>query len=376
MGSFGGIYWITLIQFIFVPKRISFVNMAKVCLLLGLMLVSAVFAKHDEWYCKVDSDKYQICRKCKTLEEDCDYEAPEECKCENMKFANTEYELVGGPETCQTEDPFCYVSENSNCEDREYSSVNDRLNRIWLNTEIYYSYEACDARSQDDDVGNEEFLDSTKIVGDRVQEVSDNGILGDDLFFWLDEDFECQAECKSRPGLCGAWSFDNTEGKCYLHTVDGCCGQFGKQEANSDWISGYVCPHCWSTKGNTDCPCTIKDRAVIPKTAHGAGGKSPLHATSSGSVTVQSVPGGEDKCKCIPKRTKRGRFRCIKPTCARFTTETVNGKDIQVCPDGCCDKRKCRTAKKGGRRPNGSRKRNRNRNSGSNRGRRSFFGYY
>ena len=86
---------------------------------------------------------------------------------------------------------------------------------------------------------------------------------------------------KNRPGLCGAWSFDNAEGKCYLHTVDGCCGQFGKQEANSDWISGYVCPHCWSTKGNTDCPCTIKERAVIPKTAHGAGGKSPLHATSS-----------------------------------------------------------------------------------------------
>ena len=48
------------------------------------------------------------------------------------------------------------------------------------------------------DVGNEEFLDSTKIVEDRIQEVSDNGILGDDLFFWLDEDYECQAECKSR----------------------------------------------------------------------------------------------------------------------------------------------------------------------------------
>ena len=86
---------------------------------------------------------------------------------------------------------------------------------------------------------------------------------------------------KYRPGLCGAWSFDNIEGKCYLHTVDGCCGQFGKQEANSDWISGYVCPHCWSTKGNTDCPCNIEARAVIPKTAHGAGGQSPLHATSS-----------------------------------------------------------------------------------------------
>merc|ERR1711935_1090041 len=82
--------------------------------------------------------------------------------------------------------------------------------------------------------------------------------------------------------------------------------------------------------------------------------------------------GGEDKCKCIPKRTRRGRFRCIKPTCANHSTKKVNGKNIQVCPKGCCDKRKCRKAKKGGRRrPN--RNRNRNRNSGSNRGRRSFF---
>ena len=49
------------------------------------------------------------------------------------------------------------------------------------------------------DVGNEEFLDSTKIIEDRIQEVSDNGVgLGDDLSFWLDEDYECQAECKSR----------------------------------------------------------------------------------------------------------------------------------------------------------------------------------
>jgi hypothetical protein len=71
------------------------------------------------------------------------------------------------------------------------------------------------------------------------------------------------------------------EGKCYLHTVDSCCGQFGKKEANLDWTSGYVCPRCWSTLSGTDCPCAIDERAVIPKTAHGAGGKSPKHATSS-----------------------------------------------------------------------------------------------
>ena len=75
---------------------------------------------------------------------------------------------------------------------------------------------------------------------------------------------------KNRIGLCGAWSFDNSEGKCYLHTVDGCCGQFGKKEANLDWISGYVCRQCWSTLSGTDCPCSIQDRAWRPKTKHEA----------------------------------------------------------------------------------------------------------
>ena len=33
--------------------------------------------------------------------------------------------------------------------------------------------------------------------------------------------------------MCGAWSYDNFEGVCYLHTVDSCCGQFGKRETIS-----------------------------------------------------------------------------------------------------------------------------------------------
>ena len=75
---------------------------------------------------------------------------------------------------------------------------------------------------------------------------------------------------KNRIGLCGAWSFDNSKGRCYLHTIDGCCGQYGKREVNSDWISGYVCRQCWSTLRGTDCPCSIRDRAWRPKTKHGA----------------------------------------------------------------------------------------------------------
>ena len=52
------------------------------------MLVCDVFAKHNEWYCKVADDKFQICRKCIDLNKDCDKEPRTECKCENWKFTN------------------------------------------------------------------------------------------------------------------------------------------------------------------------------------------------------------------------------------------------------------------------------------------------
>ena len=41
-----------------------------------------------------------------------------------------------------------------------------------------------------------------------------------------------------RCGKCGAWSFDETKGVCYLHTVDSCCGQREKQETNPQFTSG------------------------------------------------------------------------------------------------------------------------------------------
>ena len=54
--------------------------------LLFLMQIFAVFAKHNEWYCQEADQKYQICRKCKTLDENCEEVAPKDCKCENLKF--------------------------------------------------------------------------------------------------------------------------------------------------------------------------------------------------------------------------------------------------------------------------------------------------
>ena len=58
--------------------------------LLFLMQIFAVFAKHNEWYCQEADQKYQICRKCKTLAEDCDNVATKDCKCENLKFAKND----------------------------------------------------------------------------------------------------------------------------------------------------------------------------------------------------------------------------------------------------------------------------------------------
>ena len=45
------------------------------------------------------------------------------------------------------------------------------------------------------------------------------------------------------------------------------------------------------------------------------------------SVLYLQISAGRDNCKCIPERTKRGRFRCVKPVCD---------------PKGCNDKIKCK----------------------------------
>jgi len=305
---------------------------------LVLMMACAVSGNPREWYCKREANKFEVCRKTRTLQEESN--APDECKCENMKFtraSDSNYELYGGPEQCNDpDDAFCFVSSDSACFDAEYSSVNERTSNIWKDKEkeIYYSYEACDA-AQDDKIGNEEVIQGVKIKDDRIREVNDNGILTDtEVTFFTDDWEECQGECLQRQGNCGAWSFDKEEELCYIHTVESCCGQFGKRKKDPNWVSGYACHKCWSTKRGTDCPCSIKDRQEVPKTAHGAGGRAPLHATSSGSLTVQSVNVAKNECKCKPKRTKRGRLRCKKPFC-------VGPKE-----EGCKDKRKCRLRKK------------------------------
>ena len=44
---------------------------------------------------------------------------------------------------------FNFTDEDTLCDDAEYSTVNDRFQNIWLNGEVYYSYDACDGKNND-----------------------------------------------------------------------------------------------------------------------------------------------------------------------------------------------------------------------------------
>jgi len=178
-------------------------------------------------------------------------------------------------------------------------------------------------QKNDENVGNEEFLDSVRITKDLMRIVEDNGVdLGEELTFFVNDHDECATECRLRAGSCGAWSFNKNEEICYLHTVNANCGQLDKREANSGWISGYNQNNpCWSTKN--DCPCDVKARQKVPGTAHSTDGNdTPLHASGAlGKVN------SNNKCQCKSFKTRRGRTRCRKPACSK---------------DGCSDERKCR----------------------------------
>ena len=301
--------------------------MAKIFIaVLSFFTFTTIFAS-NEWYCKKEVGKFEICRRCISLSDDCE-NSPSQCKCENLKFAKNTIirkpEIYGGPEQCQTDDPFCYVSKNSKCKDKQYSTKNELIQNIWFNSDIYYSYKACNARKQDDKVGNEKVLKGVKIKRDYLKDENSK--------VWkiqLDPDADytsCQETCESIKPQCGAWSFDTSNSNCYLHSVISCCGQFGKRQINPEWISGYSCNKCWSTKRRTDCPCSEEDRlTTVPQ--RGAGGVLPLHATSSGTLKVLIVKVAVNKCKCVLKKSKRGRYRCRKPICK---------------PGGCQDRRRCR----------------------------------
>ena len=81
-----------------------------------------------------------------------------------------------------------------------------------------------------------------------------------------------------RGGKCGSWSFDGSRNLCYLHDSDGCCNQFNKRVPDDNFISGYICPNCWSTKN--DCPCSKDEREDDYNSDFIAGGETPDQASS------------------------------------------------------------------------------------------------
>ena len=103
-------------------------------------------------------------------------------------------------------------------------------------------------------------------------------------FIWAESHNECKKACKDRCTTCGAWSYDDIEGKCFLHTIDACCGQFDKQEESENWISGYICNQCWSTRN--ECPCDLVERSqgCDGSTAFSSGAAKPPQ-TNSPSVS-------------------------------------------------------------------------------------------
>ena len=89
-------------------------------------------------------------------------------------------------------------------------------------------------------------------------------------------------------GVCGAWSFDALTETCQLFNVDACCGQLDKQENAASFISGYACPHCWST--HNECPCGLARRQACPTCSlHSAGAGKPTLTSPTVSYLQLSV---------------------------------------------------------------------------------------
>jgi len=326
---------------------------------LKLYLISVLFIARaiadTGLYCKAKPSighvDWEMCRTCNDASKKCDEDPPNECFCENIKINNPRTnELMGGSD-CN--DDFCYVSQNSKCIDaltREgYDAYAYALQEGWHHEKIFRSRKACQSKIKMD-TGNNEIMEGVKIVGDYLNGVEEtididkNTVTLDStknvpLVVHADNNTECREECQNRCGMCGAWSFNEEELQCYLHTVDSCCGQKGKQEESLGWTSGYYCAKCWSTGPGDECPCSLKERHSIPgcSIAQSAGANKPEYGSPSGELKVFSIPINEDKCACEPWTSKiTGRRKCIKPVC----------HDSFLNPCGkCTDLRRCRTPK-------------------------------
>ena len=68
---------------------------------------------NDEMYCKRFHQKFQICRKCPNVEEDCEKSLPSDsCQCDHIQLYKQD-EFIGGADCNSTlrNRPYCYVSK-------------------------------------------------------------------------------------------------------------------------------------------------------------------------------------------------------------------------------------------------------------------------
>jgi len=298
-----------------------------------LVLLQIVIATDDEFYCyKHPFGDYELCQTCRNIKWNPDCNKAEECKCANIRL-RIDGTLQGGVSDCN-EKKWCYVSEDAKCEDIEADYETYEID-LADGGPFYKSSEACD--SKHDKTGNEALLENTKITSDHLQiKTGDEKKL--DVVLFMDTVEECKEECESRNGKggCGAWSYDKEEGDCFIHNVDACCGQFGKQEKNPNFTSGYSCNICWSTKRDTDCPCSADDRTPEAESAHSTGADSPKSLTSTALLAVFTTEVPKDPCSCRRGRRRKGKNKCAK-RCLRPLCKGNNN------PNGACeDTRRCR----------------------------------
>lgn len=248
----------------------------------------------DEYYCQGVYDSYAYCRRCPNANGYC--EAPRSCQCENIELynnnpipnANDPDEVVGyqGGANCEAYDvkderSWCYVSEDSICNDKVQSEFGRGLRDEWFNKNLYWSYNACDS-SKKVETGNEQFLPETRLTSKNLPDEYGGG------GFLANTPEECQTECYVRLGKCGSWSFNMNTKICYLHESDACCNQLSKREVANEYMSGYNCPVCWSTRN--DCPCSEDIRLNNFFKRFTSGGKMTENLSATSKLGVISRP--------------------------------------------------------------------------------------
>merc|ERR1712083_827174 len=122
------------------------------------------------------------------------------------------------------------------------------LSDIWHNEKIFRSENACKSENKVHalDPGNRKMMEGIKIEGNELLQPKEKRVgkgknrelivfynETEQLTDWYDTAEECQEDCVSRCGMCGAWNYNIETGECKMHTSDACCGQKGNEVESS-----------------------------------------------------------------------------------------------------------------------------------------------